>query len=174
MGIFRIGRLAVLGAAASAALLLAPTAAMAAPGAAAGVVVGNGTISPGLTTVTQPVSGGFTGALTGAGTSGVISDSCIFSFASGSGGFLGTGNALGGDNVAYGAGSSSGSCSGTEAINASLGYTRLGPLVLISGSGSAGSTANATFVVVCVFATQQTPPITNFTLVCVTAGAGAS
>jgi hypothetical protein len=174
MGIFRIGRLAILGAAASAALLVAPTAATAAPGVAAGVLVGDGTITPALTFVPTPVGGSFQGSLTGAGTQGVISDSCIVMFNSGSGGFLGTGNALGGDNVAYGSGSGSGSCTGTVAIAAGLSYTRVGLYVLINGSGSVGNITSATIIGYCVFATTQAPPITNFTMICHLSVAGAS
>jgi hypothetical protein len=159
---------------------------MASPGALVGVVVGapqapgggGGTINPPLTTVTQSVSGGFSGSLNGVSTNGVVSDSCNFTFASGAGGvgypLVPTGNALGGDNAAYGAGNASGSCSGTVAVSASLGYTRVGPVVAITGQGSAGSTTAGLDAAVCVFIPTSAPAVSTFDLVCVTAAAGAN
>jgi hypothetical protein len=163
MGIFRIRRLALIGAAATAALMI-PTNSMAAV-VAAGVVEGNGTISPPLTTVTQPVSGGFTGTLVGATSSPTAGTAtCTFTFAS-------TGA---GDNVATGQGTASGSCSGSAGtLSASLGYTRVGPVVALTGSGSVNGAAVALYVVGCVFVPTSAPAVASFALVCAAVGVGA-
>src|SRR5207302_10484833 len=70
-----------------------------------GVVVGSGTISPGLGVVPAPQTITFSGTLTGADASltpGVMSDTCAFS---------GTSGPLG-DSIAAGTGAVSGTCSG--------------------------------------------------------------
>jgi hypothetical protein len=163
MGIFSIRRLAVIGAAVSA-VLLVPANSMAAV-AAAGVVEGNGTISPPLSTVTQPVSGGFTGTLVGgASTPTAGTASCTFTFQSSGAG----------DNVLTGQGTASGSCSGTAgSLSANLSYMRQGSLVELTGSGSVNGATVTAYVVACVFVPGDAPTVSKFTLVCAATGVGA-
>jgi hypothetical protein len=163
---FRIGRMAVVGAAVSAALLLTPSATLAAnPGA--GVVVGSGTISPPLTTVNQNVTGGFGGTLVGAGVVGTTpaggTGTCTFSFHSNPPG----------DNIGTGQGAASGSCNasgpGLATLTVSvatdgIAYTRAGAVVVITGSGTANGVA-VTITATCVFVPTSNPPST-FNLVC--------
>jgi len=130
MGVFRRGRLAALGAVAGIALMVG-TVPAAAQGGGGGVVVGGGTISPGLGALPAAQSITFSGSLTGAGaTTGgpvVVNDTCTFSGSSG--------NPLGGDNVAFGMGTVSGTCT-PVAISATLTYVRVGAAVGIEGSGN--------------------------------------
>ena len=150
-------RLVVLGAA-GAMLALLPNAAFA-TSATVGVATGSGTISPALTTTPQAVSGGFTGTLTAAGTIGttpvVISDTCTFTFASSGGG----------DDIATGQGTSSGSCSGSAVVSASLNYLRVGAAVVITGSGSVNGVA-VSFEIVCEFEATSAPNVSSFDLEC--------
>lgn len=171
MGVFRRGRLAVIGAVAGVGLMMVGTLPAAASAAGAGVVIGGGSISPGLGVLPAHQTVTFSGSLTGAGvvgtTSVVISDTCTFSGAST--------DQAGGDNIALGLGQVTGSCIGSLGISASLTYARVGALVAVEGPGSVTlgtTTVNGDSAGICVFVTTQTPPITSYTVVCVTAAAG--
>ena len=161
MGIFRISRLATLGAAASAALLLVQP--VGAANLGVGVVVGQGTISPALTMSPQPVTGGFAGSAVGGGvvntTSPIVEvapNGCSFSFAS-------TGA---GDDLNTGQGTASGACNGTASLAATtLGYSRTGPVVVITGTGTANGVA-ASYTSVCLFIPTSAPAVGSFALAC--------
>jgi hypothetical protein len=155
MRILRNGRFALL-----ASSLPAPAAS-----AGVGLVQGAGTISPGQGAGPTSQSITFSGSLTGTGVVGttpvVIADSCTFNGAS----------TPTGDNVAVGVGNVSGSCTGSLAIAAQLTYVRIGAIVAIAGNAQvngSGGTANAA-AGACLFLTTQTPPITNYQVVCATA-----
>jgi hypothetical protein len=171
MGILRTGRFAFLGAAAGAALLLA-TAPVSAQGVGGGVVVGSGTITPGLTASFTPQAVSFTGNLVGAGFAGgpqtYVLTPCSFNGGSGAT-TLGVNNPEGGDNVAFGMGEVSGTCGN---ISATVTYIRIGAAVVLVGNGSVNGVAGDV-VGACLFATTQQPPITAYTVVCASVAAGA-
>lgn len=116
--------------------MLSTNTAYAAPGAGAAVVVGSGTISPGLTAIptSQPTIS-FGGTATGAfanssGAADVGSVNCNFN---------GSSNTTIGDNYAAGFGTVSGSCSGSGTVTgasitvtcSAMTYVRVGVVVLV-------------------------------------------
>ena len=168
MGVFRRGRLAAIGAVAGVGLMMVGTLPVSAQAAGGGVFQGNGTLTTGsLFVAPTPVAFSVPGALTGAavvnGAPVVITDSCTFTGSSS--------NPLGGDNLAFGAGNVSGSCSGSLVITFSGTYVRVGAAVGVEGSGTAGTVAG-NVVAECAFATTQAPPVTNFIVVCAAEAAG--
>lgn len=160
------------------------------PASAAGgggtAVLGNGTISPGLTTTPTNQSGSFNGTATGALVSSkpaafAGSLNCGFTFAS-----------IVAETVAHGAGGASGVCSGSSAVDGtpasvvcSLTYARAGAIVVIvSAAGvpgacnfSVGGVGGSTGVLAgsFVFVPTSPPgaPATAYTLAGVAAGAAA-
>jgi hypothetical protein len=125
-------------------------------GAGGGQFVGSGTITPGLTLTPQPVSGAISGTLVGAGewnNPTVIEDSCSFSFNGSS------------DDLATGAGSASGACSGTATVTASFSYTRAAGALVASGSASVNGFATS-IIIVCSFMPTSASPVTSFAIIC--------
>lgn len=146
-----------------AAACLAFTAPASAQAAAVGVVVGSGTITPGLGVLPALQTISFSGTLTGAGAVGasavILSDSCSYN---------GSSSSLG-DNVAFSLDSLSGSCSGTLALSETMTAVRVGAIALEEGSGSVGGVAGPAFHV-CVWVSTQAPPITQYKHVCIWLG----
>ena len=163
MGVFRRGRLAVVGAVAGIALMVG-TVPAAAQAAGSGAFDGTGTITPGLGVTGTAVTFSLTGTLTGAavvnGNPVVINDTCTFSGGGAN------------DSVAEGMGTVTGSCAGSLAITLSSGnYVRVGTDVTVTGSGSAGG-VSGTVAAKCVFRTTQAPPVTSFNVDCEASAAG--
>lgn len=183
-----VRKLSVVLAIAGALSLLSSGTAYAAPGAGAAVVVGAGSIGPGLTAIPQPQSVSFGGTATGvfvtAGTdSGVGSISCSFN------GGTAPINPVG-DNYAVGLGNVSGTCSGNGTIInthpitvncPTLIYIRVGPIVIVITQNAItctitvnATTSTGTVNGAFVFTPRQTPPapITSYDLVGVATFAG--
>jgi len=145
---------------------LAFSAPVSAQAAAAGILQGSGTISPGLGATPAPQTYTLSGSLTGAGAAGgsavVVNDSCSYS---------GSSSGLG-DNVAFGLGTMSGSCTGSLAITDTMTVVRVGAIALEAGPDSTGGVAGEA-IHICIWIATQAPPITNYIHVCVWIGWGA-
>lgn len=131
-----------------------------AQGTAAGVVVGNGTISPGLGLNFQPETISFSGSLTGAGYANgsqtYVLTPCAFNGGS-------TSSVLGsGDNLAFGEGVMLGSCGN---IAMTFTYFRVGGVIFQDGTGTVNGVA-ASHVGTCVWLPTSIIPVANYTEVC--------
>lgn len=169
------GALAIAGAVA----VLAPGAPAEAQGVGAVAVVGDGTISPGLTP--NPTAGTvqnvtFTGTAAGAFVNGVPdadvgSMSCAFSGTSG--GLFAQESSLVGTGTVSGGCSGTGVAGSTVTVSCTFDYFRLGPAVTITGSCTAtvdGVTFTATAGGAFVFVPTTVSPTTSYVLVGATAG----
>jgi hypothetical protein len=123
--------------------------------AAAGVVTGSGTISPGLN---NPPAGSlqtfaFTGTATGV--FGTTAGSCTISS---------SGKSDGPEDTVQGAGKGDATCSGAGiSASATFSYTRAGGVVVILGTATVNG-APCTLGGAFVFAPTSTNPVTTFTL----------
>jgi hypothetical protein len=122
----------------------------------AGVLVGGGTISPGLTLTPTNQSFSFT-TTAAVGVSnkpvGAGAFSCSF-----------TGNSSGPETDLQGAGTGTGSCSGTVNVSCTISYTRVVVLVVVTGSCSTPG-GPQTLGGVFVFVPTTVNPVTSYVLV---------
>lgn len=135
-----------------------------AQGTVGGLVIGSGTISPGLTASFQPQYVSFSGDIVAAGVSNspqvYIATPCSFN---GSSTFGPWGS---GDNIALGEDVISGACGN---VTATLNYLRVGSVVSVSGTGSFNGLPG-TIIGACVWVTTGTPPVMFYSTVCVWVG----
>src|SRR4051794_4877110 len=143
--------------AAVAVAIIAPAIMSVAPSASAASAdvftqIGSGTISPGLNVTPQPQTFNFAGTGTGAGTGGAaVPPSCNA-----------TGNDAGG-TLALGEGNTAINCTvGSDSPTVNATFVRVGAVVVVASAGGVVKLGGG----VCAFATTQTPPVTNYTLVC--------
>lgn len=152
-------RALILAAASGAAILAAPLPGLAAPSVGVGVVLGSGGITPGLdATVPANQTVSFSGTAVGAGeTNGspvVVDDTCNFS-----------GGSTTPETDGSGAGTATGSCTGTTSVTANVAYTRFGSIVLLNGTGSVNGTPGF-LNAACVFVPTSFQPVKSYQLAC--------